>query len=60
MTKPLAMPEPDPKAAASYVAEISAELACLARLHGFDALSYILEMAKLEAENMRQHTPPRQ
>lgn len=43
------------EAAASYVAELSAELANLARLHGLDALSYILDMARLEAENAGRH-----
>ena len=41
----------DRTAAASYVAELSAELAVLARHHRLDALGYILEMARLEAEN---------
>ena len=41
----------DRVAAASYVAELSAELALLARHHRLDALGYILEMARLEAEN---------
>jgi protein-tyrosine-phosphatase len=59
MTTSLAVPETDPTAAASHVAKLSAELATLARLHGFDALEYILEMARLEAENICQHSPPR-
>lgn len=41
----------DRVAAASYVAELSAELAVLARHHRLDVLGYILEMARLEAEN---------
>jgi hypothetical protein len=41
----------DRVAAASYVAELSGELALLARHHRLDALGYILEMARLEAEN---------
>jgi hypothetical protein len=43
------------EAAAAYVAELSGELAMLARRHGFAALGYILEMARLEAENARRH-----
>ena len=39
----------------SYVAELSAELANLARQHGLDALGYILDMARLEAENATRH-----
>jgi hypothetical protein len=58
MTTPLAVPQSDPKAAANYIAKLSAEFADLARLHGFDALGYILEMARLEAENICQHSPP--
>jgi hypothetical protein len=45
----------DRAAAASYVAELSAELANLARQHGLDALGYILDMARLEAENAKRH-----
>jgi hypothetical protein len=41
----------DRVAAARYVAELSAELANLARQHGLDALGFILDMARLEAEN---------
>jgi hypothetical protein len=45
----------DRTAAANYVAELSAELANLARQHGLDALGYILDMARLEAENATRH-----
>ena len=45
----------DRAAAANYVAELSAELASLARQHGLDALGYILDMARLEAENATRH-----
>jgi hypothetical protein len=38
-------------AAAEYVASMVSDLAQIARRHGFDTLGYILEMAKLEAEN---------
>jgi hypothetical protein len=41
--------------AAAYVAELSADLATIARRHGLVALSYILDMAKLEAENATRH-----
>jgi len=43
-------------AAANYVAAMSADLALLARRHGLDTLSYLLEMARLEAENIGRHT----
>ena len=45
----------DRTAAAKYVAELSAELANLARRHGLDALGYILDMARLEAESASRH-----
>ncbi len=45
-----------PEAAAAYVAELSANLASIARRHGLDALGYILDMARLEAENATRHT----
>lgn len=45
----------DRTAAANYVAELSAELAVLARRHGLDALGYILDMARLEAEDVSRH-----
>lgn len=45
----------DRTATAKYVAELSAELANLARRHGLDALAYILDMARLEAENATRH-----
>jgi hypothetical protein len=41
----------DRAAAATYVAELSGELATIARRHGLDALGYILDMARIEAEN---------
>ena len=41
----------DREAAAAYVAELSRDLALIARRHGLDTLGYILEMAHLEAEN---------
>jgi hypothetical protein len=42
-------------AAASYVAALSGDLAKIARRHGLVALGYILDMAKLEAENNTRH-----
>jgi hypothetical protein len=46
----------DRAAAADYVAKLSAELANLACHHGLDALGYILDMARLEAENAATST----
>jgi hypothetical protein len=59
MTKSPAAPRTDPTAAANYIAKLSGDLADLARLHGFETLGYILEMARLEAANICQHSPPR-
>ena len=42
----------DPAAAASYIATLTADLAAIARGHGLDTLAYILDMARLEAENV--------
>jgi hypothetical protein len=39
-----------PSSAALYIASLSGELAKLAKRHGLDALSFILEMARLEAD----------
>jgi hypothetical protein len=49
-------PEPaDREAAAAYLAELTGDLAAIARRHGLDALGYLLDMAKLEAENATRH-----
>jgi hypothetical protein len=45
----------DREQVAAYVAELSQELANLARTHGLHTLGYILEMAQLEAENATRH-----
>lgn len=39
-----------PDSAAHYIASLTEELAQLARRNGLDTLSYILEMARLEAD----------
>jgi hypothetical protein len=36
---------------AAYVAELTGELALVTRRHGLDALAYLLDMARLEAES---------
>jgi len=41
----------DRTAVANYVATLSADLAAMARRHGLQTLGYILDMARLEAEN---------
>ena len=45
----------DRTSAANYVADLTAELAALARRHGLDALGFILDMARLEAESVSRH-----
>jgi hypothetical protein len=45
----------DREEAAAYLAELSRDMALIARSHGFDALGFILEMAHLEAENTVRH-----
>jgi hypothetical protein len=39
---------------ADYVATISGGLAMMARRHGLETLGYLLEMARLEAENINR------
>jgi hypothetical protein len=39
---------------AAYVAELTGELALVSRRHGLDALAYLLDMARLEAESAAQ------
>ena len=42
--------EHDRDEVAAYMAELTGELALVARRHGFDTLAYLLDMARLEAE----------
>jgi len=44
---------------AVYIAELTANLAGMARKRGLDALGFILEMAQLEAENATRHVEGR-
>lgn len=39
-------------AAAHYIASLADELARLAKSHDLDALAYILDMARMEADNV--------
>ena len=41
-----------PDSAAHYIATLTEELARIARRNGLDTLSYILEMARLEADQI--------
>jgi hypothetical protein len=43
-------PQPRERDAANYIAELTADLARLAREIGFKELAYLLEVARMEAE----------
>jgi hypothetical protein len=47
--------EEDRTEAANYVATLAADLAAIARRHRMDTLGYLLDMARLEAENEAQN-----
>jgi hypothetical protein len=47
-------PRGDRAAAAAYLAAMIGDLAAMARRHDFEALTYILDMARLEAEGTVQ------
>lgn len=41
--------------ALAYISDMTQELALVARRNGFDALGYLLDMARLEAESAACH-----
>jgi hypothetical protein len=51
LADPTNVTESKRRQAAAYVASMISELALIAQNHQLDTLSYILEMARLEAEN---------
>jgi hypothetical protein len=53
MTDKAPIPADDRTAAASYIATLAGGLAVIARRHRLNTLSYLLDMAKLEAENVK-------
>lgn len=53
MTDQAPTPAAERTAAAAYIADLTAGLAQLARRNGFTTLGYLLDMAKLEAENVK-------
>jgi len=53
---PTAKNWPTGTAAVRYLATMTADLAAIARGHGLDVLSYLLDMARVEAENVSR--PP--
>ena len=44
--------KPDAESVAVYIASAAGELSAIAKRHNFAALSYILDMARLEAEQI--------
>lgn len=56
MAKPSPQERQGAADAAASIASFTAELAVMARRNGLDTLSYLLEMARLEAES--QSRPP--
>jgi hypothetical protein len=44
---------------AAYIASLSTELGTIARKAGFNTLEYLLEMVRLEAENLPRQAPPK-
>jgi hypothetical protein len=56
MADPSASSEPgDRTVVAQYVASLSGDLAAMARGSGLQTLGYLLEMVRLEAENVSRH-----
>jgi hypothetical protein len=50
---------PDRTAVAEYAAAMCADMVMMARGHKLDTLAYLLDMARLEAENLaRNGNPP--
>jgi hypothetical protein len=47
------IPAEERTAAAGYIADLTEGLAVIARSHGLNTLGYLLDMAKLEAENAK-------
>jgi hypothetical protein len=53
------IPQSERAAAAAYIADFAVTLAALARGHGFDALGYLLDLARLEAQGLAHKSEPR-
>lgn len=49
---------PSPRDTARYIAELSAELVTLARASGLDVIGYLLDLARLEAEETARTGAP--
>jgi len=59
MAEPIESTESGTSAVAIYVATMSADLAAMARRTGLETLSYLLEMVRLEAENVARNSGER-
>lgn len=55
--QPLSSDAGSQTAVASYVASLSADLSAMARRTGLDSLGYLLDIVRLEAENLARHSP---
>jgi hypothetical protein len=51
-----ALPPDSPVAAAIYIGTLTEELSQMAKRHGLDSLRYILDMARLEADQIAKGT----
>lgn len=51
MAEPIRLPRHEPSGAAVYIGDMTRDLAALARQNGLDTLAYLLDIARLEAEN---------
>ena len=58
MTEKAPNPAADRTAAAIYIADLTGGLALVARRHGLSTLGYLLDMAKLEAESVKDNSTP--
>lgn len=52
MTSEHGPPASDPQSTALYIASFAEELARLAKRHDLDSLAYILDMARMEADQI--------
>ena len=55
--QPLSRDAGSQTAVASYVASLSADLSVMARRNGLDSLGYLLDIVRLEAENLARPSP---
>ena len=51
MAAPIRLPRHEPTSTATYIGDMCRDLAGLARQNGLDTLGYLLDIARLEAEN---------